>query len=776
MEKAELVELESHCIQECAPWCSAACPVHVDARAMSAAIAKEDFSAAAKIFRRFVPFPGIISSVCDHPCQDVCKRKEVGEAVSIRALEKAALTFAPPSEARLLLPPRKNKRVAIVGAGLSGLTAAVDLAKKGYPVVIFEATDRLGGRVWDHAGPVLPSEVILSDFEVLKRLGIEIRFNTTVGKDISISDIQKEFDAVYAGSGFGSGGEIGLVPDSEGLVQVDSATFETASPGVFAGGGLVRGVEPWSPIRSVSDGRRAAITIDRFVAKVSLSASRDNEGSYETRLFTSTKGIEQLPEVPATDSVVGYSEQESVQEAKRCLQCECMECVKVCEYLASFKSFPRQYIRQMYNNLAIIYTQRPANTLILSCSNCGLCKEVCPDGLHMGEVCLGVRRTMVKRRIMPPSAHDFALQDMAYSNSEKCALNRHQPGMSSSRFVFFPGCQLSASSPENVKKTYSYLTERLDGGVGLMLRCCGAPAEWGGRRDLFTEVMSEFEAKWVEMGSPELIVACSTCYSMFKDHMPQVRIQSLWDVLDTFDLSPAPQAGKPPVVAVHDPCTSRHEDHVHTSVRSILGKLGYEIEELPLSGHLTECCGFGGLMYFANRELAERVIQRRIAESPRPYVAYCSMCRDYYGARGKPTWHLLDLIFGAGDLEKTSGRGPDYSQKHDNRPLLKNSLLKEVWSEEVATPKEHDAIKLNISDEVRQLMDKRMILTQDVQQVISWAEKTGIKLVGSRTGHFLAHYAPAHVTFWVEYSPAAEGFVIHNAYSHRMHILEDLKP
>ncbi len=86
VDQQELRKLENRCIQECAPWCSASCPVHVDVRAMSAALAKGDFASALKVFRKSVPFPGIISRVCDHPCQDVCKRKEAGSAVSIRAL------------------------------------------------------------------------------------------------------------------------------------------------------------------------------------------------------------------------------------------------------------------------------------------------------------------------------------------------------------------------------------------------------------------------------------------------------------------------------------------------------------------------------------------------------------------------------------------------------------------------------------------------------------------------------------------------------------------
>lgn len=307
-----------------------------------------------------------------------------------------------------------------------------------------------------------------------------------------------------------------------------------------------------------------------------------------------------------------------------------------------------------------------------------------------------------------------------------------------------------------------------------MLRCCGAPADWAGRTEEFAGVISDFESLWMEMGRPELIVACSTCYSVFKTHLPHVKMQSLWEALDRQGLPDIDRQG-PFAVAVHDPCTSRHEAHIHESVRSILRKLGYEIRELPLSRDRTECCGFGGLMYFANRDLAEKVMERRISESPHHYLAYCAMCRDHFSSRGKPTWHLLDLVFGRGDLDRASQRGPDYSQRRENRARLKQSLLKTLWGENVATLQGRDPMKLTISELVRQLMEQRMILVDDLERVIDWAESTGNKLVSRNTGRFLAHHTPATVTYWVEYSPADDGFVIHNAYSHRMQIVEELK-
>jgi glutamate synthase (NADPH) small chain len=84
-------------------------------------------------------------------------------------------------------------------------------------------------------------------------------------------------------------------------------------------------------------------------------------------------------------------------------------------------------------------------------------------------------------------------------------------------------------------------------------------------------------------------------------------------------------------------------------------------------------------------------------------------------------------------------------------------------------------MKLSISEPVRRLMEQRMILVEDLERVINWAESAGNKLVSNETGRFLAHHTPTSVTYWVEYSPEDDGFVIHNTYSHRMRILEELK-
>ncbi len=376
------------------------------------------------------------------------------------------------------------------------------------------------------------------------------------------------------------------------------------------------------------------------------------------------------------DSVKGYTEEEAHTEAQRCIQCECMECVKKCLYLERYKGYPKKYAREIFNNERILFgSARQYNVFTNSCSTCGLCETVCPHDFSVGDLCLQARRTMVEQKFMPPSLHEFALQDMAHSNSDHFALFRHQQGKEQSAWLYFPSCQLCSSSPGEVVNSYRYLGERLTGGVGIMLRCCGAPAYWAGREDLFSEAIEAVRDEWEIMGKPKVITACSTCESIFGERLPQMEKISLWKVLEDIGLPESHSSltrilnGK--TMAIADPCITRKAPETQETVRRIVKALGVVEDSLPLSGDKPECCGYGGLMYNANPELARDVIAHRAKHieppsstkpfSPPPawhrrkllngtntvyyqtsvsgqdYLAYCAMCRDNLAAAGKRT-------------------------------------------------------------------------------------------------------------------------------------------
>lgn len=170
------------------------------------------------------------------------------------------------------------------------------------------------------------------------------------------------------------------------------------------------------------------------------------ERSYGSRLQTAVSSVSSLPQLPADNE--GYDETTAMLEAGRCIQCECMQCVNNCVYLAEFKSYPKVYARQIYNNAAIIMGTRHANKMINSCMLCGLCEEICPEDFAVQNLCLSARQEMVAASTMPPSAHEFAIRDMAFANTAGM-LAKNAPSASASTYAFFPvpaSCNITPSS------------------------------------------------------------------------------------------------------------------------------------------------------------------------------------------------------------------------------------------------------------------------------------------------------------------------------------------
>ena len=489
MDGQQVRDWEAHCSEESPPACNAACPVHVDVRAMMELLRQGDFKAAHALYSRTIPFPAIIGQICDHPCEGACKRSEAGDPIRIHQLERACVDAA---NGFVAAPFRTNKqlakkRIAVVGAGISGLCVAAELGIKGHRVVVFEAQPQAFARLRDD--PRLPAGAIDADLARFAATGVELRLGEAIAL-AELATLADDFDAVYLGLGPAAqpalDGVLALTADAR--IAIDPLTFATSHPKIFAGGSQRQSAadfltdspsqaSPYSPIGALHDGRYAALSIDRLLQGASLSASRDNQGPQPTRLYVNTARFAPLPAVQPADPAQGYTQDEAVAEAKRCFPCHCLECVKVCPFLEHFGAYPKRYVREIYNNETIIMGPRKTNRLIDSCTLCGLCAEVCPEQLAMGEVCLSARQGMTAKGKMPPSHHDFALRDLAYSRSDAFALARHQPGFSSSAVLFYPGCQLAASSPEQVEQTYAHLCATIDGGVGLaarLLRRAGA--------------------------------------------------------------------------------------------------------------------------------------------------------------------------------------------------------------------------------------------------------------------------------------------------------------
>ena len=786
MDQKKLHQVEKQCIQEEAPACQSACPLHVDARTFVDQIKKEKFSDAWKTLTRSLPFPGILARICDHPCEKSCLREKLGGPISIGALERFCVN-QPRPRIRTIPMPKKKFTMAVVGENLSSLVAALELLKKGYEVTLFTACARLGGTLWDLPDTLLPDKVMDQELATLYTLGLKVEKKTIDGD--ALADLLNEFSAVYLGLD---------TPETAPLVEEElpaERTFALKRKGLFAGGFNAPGQNLQSgnistnvpPMTQAFQGRAAALSMERFTQKVSLTEGRENEGAYPTRLYTNIEDISPLPPIEPGDPGKGYTKDEARAEAERCIQCQCLECVKICPYLAHFKGYPKRYAREIYNNATIVLGDHAANLMINSCSLCGLCTEICPENFPMADLCLDARRDMVENKKMPPSAHAFALDDMAFSNSDSFILWEHAPDRAKSDFAFFPGCQLAGSNPDQVIQTYQFLLANQSHDTGLMLQCCAAPAHWAGNEPKTGEAVSLIERNWQDMGRPIMILACSSCMEMFKLYLPQIEVLSLWEVMDKvgqFDQTDMPGKGRSDSrrpVAIHDPCTTRNQPQIQAAARSIAAKLSIPVKELELSGKKTECCGFGGLMENANPDMAKKQLAQRVGESELDYLVYCAMCREQIRGAGKRTVHLLDFIFPPKTLTPAAS-APDHfipdpagrpktglSQSRENREELKRNLLEHLWHR--SEPKTHETV-LHISPEVNAKLEKRRILHRDIRAAISHGESRGRKMQSVKNGRFLVAHRPSLVTFWVEYSPADTGYHIHNSYCHRMQVIE----
>lgn len=188
------------------PPCTNACPVNTDVRGYLAAIARGDYAEAWRLISANNPFPSVCAWVCPHPCEDNCRRAAVDSALAIRGLKRFAVEAAGAPDVRAAAPVNKTgKKVAVVGAGPGGLTAAYDLARQGHSVVIYERNNGPGGHFLTSL-PVyrLPREMLKRDTDRILAAGVEVRTGVEVGKDITIDQLREQYDALVISVGLSS--------------------------------------------------------------------------------------------------------------------------------------------------------------------------------------------------------------------------------------------------------------------------------------------------------------------------------------------------------------------------------------------------------------------------------------------------------------------------------------------------------------------------------------------------------------------------------------------
>ncbi|MGQ9506292.1 MAG: NAD(P)-binding protein [Candidatus Bathycorpusculaceae bacterium] len=194
--------------------CRAACPAGVNAQGYVALIAKGKFKEAYELIRKAIPFPAVLGRVCFHPCENDCERGDVEEPIAICALKRfvADYMMKQSQEKPVPIQPKYEEKIAVIGAGSAGLTAAYELVKMGYPVTVFEDLPEPGGMLRIGIPEYrLPKKILAKEIEYLENLGVQIRTNVTIGKDLGFEDLKKMgYKAVFLAVGMQKSLKLGI--------------------------------------------------------------------------------------------------------------------------------------------------------------------------------------------------------------------------------------------------------------------------------------------------------------------------------------------------------------------------------------------------------------------------------------------------------------------------------------------------------------------------------------------------------------------------------------
>jgi NADH-quinone oxidoreductase subunit F len=193
--------------------CQHTCPIEMDIPSYIALIRAERFEDAYKVLLQTNPFPSVCGRVCDHKCQLKCRRGKMDEPIAIKFLKRFITDNAPRPDVTPVAVTREEK-IGVVGAGPAGLTVARDLAIRGYKVTVFEELSEPGGMLrWAIPSYRLPRNILDGEINDIRKLGVEIKCNTRIGRDISFDQLDKDFDFVYLAPGAHKSQKMGVEGD-----------------------------------------------------------------------------------------------------------------------------------------------------------------------------------------------------------------------------------------------------------------------------------------------------------------------------------------------------------------------------------------------------------------------------------------------------------------------------------------------------------------------------------------------------------------------------------
>jgi Fe-S oxidoreductase len=322
----------------------------------------------------------------------------------------------------------------------------------------------------------------------------------------------------------------------------------------------------------------------------------------------------------------------SLQEvSEECIECNI--CVKQCAFLKKYGT-PKKIADDWQPN-----NEKSLN-MAFECSLCSLCEAVCPVKINPKRMFLEMRRYAVAK-------------DRADLNKQRLLLNFEKRGTSKrysfyglptgSDAVLFPGCALAGSRPHRVEQLYESMLSFFPN-LGIALDCCTKPSHDLGRSEYFHAMFYEMEQYLVSHGIKTVLVACPSCYVVFKNNSQNLTTLSVYEVLAKEPGHGEDMLSADPVT-IQDSCVARYEENLQVSVRKLIQSKGVSYEEMKHHGKKTLCCGEGGGAHFVSPDLAGNWCEMRKTEvGGKQIITYCAGCAHFLKKAG-PTAHLLDLFY-----------------------------------------------------------------------------------------------------------------------------------
>ncbi len=369
---------------DCMGPCQVACPAGMDIPAMLRYMAAGQYDKAIETIKEHIALPAVTGYICPAPCEKACRRGQVDEPIAIRLIKRCAaeLDLSNTSPYNPVPSPERDKKVAIVGAGPAGLSAAYYLQREGISCTVFDDHEEPGGmlRYGVHEGE-LPRTVLDAEIEQVRLHGVVFRQNVRVGRDISLDELLKIFDAVFLGVGRVSASDLemlGFTKDKGGLA-VNQDTLQTNIPGVFAGGDVRKGLK--LTVRSLADGKKAATGIMQYLDKKPVTGTirsfNIRMGKNEQEEFLRSSVFRAREEPGDIAHMTGPDREAASREASYCLHCDCRK-GRSCK----LRTFAQEYEAKtsQYKGKQRGYLYRDEHPDLIyepgKCISCGICVQI----------------------------------------------------------------------------------------------------------------------------------------------------------------------------------------------------------------------------------------------------------------------------------------------------------------------------------------------------------------------------------------------------------------